>query len=133
MIIETANNWYPGEQLLDRDDRFTVKSVNLLAARARTAFFEYVTDPGDVATPGRIYRTLPYGPQLELFFIDMRSHRGAERREPCGRGEGIESRSEARSWPVAQAGARRRASATWKVICSDMPLGLDRGGWAGGL
>lgn len=36
---EVVNNWYPTEMLLD-DDRYKVKSVALLAARAKQAFLE---------------------------------------------------------------------------------------------
>lgn len=35
---ETRNNWYPGQIILN-DDRYTVKDVNLLAKRARQAFW----------------------------------------------------------------------------------------------
>lgn len=118
---ETVNNWYPGEQLLS-DDRYTVKSVDLLSARARTALFEYVPIRESLRTPGRIYRTLPYGPQLELFFIDMRSHRGPNAANRAG-GEGDPS-----LLGKSQLGWLKRSlkasSATWKVICSDMPIGL---------
>ncbi len=37
---EVLNNWYPTEQLAD--DRYKVKSVSLLAARARQAFMDYL-------------------------------------------------------------------------------------------
>ncbi len=118
---ETANNWYPGE-MLDSDDRFRVKSVNLLAARARTAFFEYLPIRESVSAPGRIYRKLSYGPQLDLFFIDMRSYRGPNAANRAG-GEGDPSLlgSAQIRWLKR---ALKGSHATWKVICSDMPLGL---------
>lgn len=36
---ETRNNWFPGQRL-DDDNRYTVKSCDLLAARAKRAFLE---------------------------------------------------------------------------------------------
>ncbi len=118
---ETANNWYPGE-VLDADDRFTVKSVNLLAARARTAFFEYLPIRESVSAPGRIYRKLSYGPQLDLFFIDMRSYRGPNAANRAG-GEGDPSLlgSAQLRWLKR---AMKGSTATWKIVCSDMPLSL---------
>ncbi len=50
---ETANNWYPGEQLLN-DDRYTVKSASLLAARGKRAFFEYLPIRANLTAPERI-------------------------------------------------------------------------------
>ncbi|MGH9766853.1 MAG: alkaline phosphatase D family protein, partial [Blastocatellia bacterium] len=37
---ETRNNWYPGQIL--EDDKYVVKSVDLLSARARRAFLDYM-------------------------------------------------------------------------------------------
>ena len=52
---EVRDNWYP-ERRLDGDTRYTVKSVALLAARARQAFLEYTPLPFDAGDPERIYR-----------------------------------------------------------------------------
>lgn len=118
---ETLNNWYPGKQL-DRDDRYQVKSASLLASRARTAFFEYLPIGETLTAPGRILRTISYGPLLELFCIDMRTFRGPNH------GRGPDGREDWRllgRWQVEWLKRRLQAStATWKVVCSDMPLGL---------
>lgn len=71
---EVTNNWYPGE-VLD-DPRYTVeRRVDVLAARARRAFFECLpireTQPAD----GRIYRVVHVGPLLDVFVLDMRTHK----------------------------------------------------------
>lgn len=66
---ETTNNWYPGERLVD-DDRYTVKSVSLLAARAKQAFFDYM--PIRQSAEQAINRQISYGPRLDLFFLDLR-------------------------------------------------------------
>jgi alkaline phosphatase D len=117
---ETRNNWYPG-QVID-DPRYTEKRIDVLAARARQAFTEYV--PIDHIRPdgtGRIYRKLSYGPLLELFVLDMRTYKdpntpGLET-TPDG---GILGRQQL-DWLKRELAASR---AVWKVIANDLPLGL---------
>jgi alkaline phosphatase D len=118
---ETLDNWYPTERL--DDARYRVRSVALLAARAKRAFLEYVPLRRDPTDPERIYRTLRYGSLLEVFVLDLRSYRGANstnRQEAAG--------PEASILGAAQLGwlkdALRRSRATWKVVASDMPIGL---------
>jgi alkaline phosphatase D len=116
---ETLNNWYPGK-ILD-DARYREKNVDLLAARARQAFFDCLPINGQASD--KIYRVLSHGPLLELFFLDLRTYRGINtpNRQSTPSGEtaylGREQLDELK---------RRLASsrATWKVMCSDMPLGL---------
>jgi phosphodiesterase/alkaline phosphatase D-like protein len=67
---EVTNNWYPGEIL--EDSRYTEKRVDVLAARARQAFHEWIPTPGG---SGPIYRTVPYGPLLDVFVLDMRTRK----------------------------------------------------------
>ncbi|QNE22220.1 alkaline phosphatase [Kribbella qitaiheensis] len=114
---ETLNNWYPGEILTD--DRYTEKRVNVLASRARKAFLEYLPM---VHTAGRdrIYRKVSYGPQLDVFCLDMRTYRGANP-APGVAGPVAMLGAEQAAWLVREAAASK---ATWKVIASDMPLGL---------
>ena len=114
---ETLNNWYPGEILTD--NRYTEKSVNVLASRARKAFLEYLPM---VQTVGRdrIYRKVSYGPLLDVFCLDMRTYRGANP-APGVAGPVAMLGAEQAAWLVREAAASK---ATWKVIASDMPLGL---------
>ncbi|GAA3793536.1 hypothetical protein GCM10022206_36940 [Streptomyces chiangmaiensis] len=53
---EVRNNWYPGEVISSSDPRYTEKSIDVLAARARRAFSEYfplsALQPGDRKRPG---------------------------------------------------------------------------------
>jgi alkaline phosphatase D len=118
---EVLNNWYPNEIL--EDARYREKSVALLAARAKQAFFDY--QPIRHTTDGllKVYRSVPYGPLLELFFLDLRSYRG----------DNSPNRQKEMSEATALMGIqqlrwlRRKLSqsqATWKVICCDMPIGL---------
>lgn len=73
---EVTNNWYPGEVLGDTggDSRYTVKDVDTLAARARQAFLEYMPISGS-----RIDRSLPYGPLVDVFALDLRPTAGPTR------------------------------------------------------
>lgn len=138
---ETTNNWYTGEILTD--ERYAQeKRVDVLAARARQAFGEnmpiadgYLAGRSgwyDLSEPKRrpnlkaegeplrIYRTIHRGAQLDIFCLDMRTYKGPN---PAAAQEN----------PVAMLGKEqvewlikelRASKATWKVIASDMPLGL---------
>ncbi|WP_069816997.1 alkaline phosphatase D family protein [Streptomyces sp. TP-A0874] len=117
---EVLNNWYPGE-ILD-DDRYTEKRVDVLAANARRAFGEYFP----LSTPrpdrgGRIYRVVRHGPLLDVFVLDMRTYRNAN-------SPGLQTADEQGILGAEQLGWLKRelsrSRALWKVIASDMPLGL---------
>ena len=58
---EVRDNWYPTRDLT-KDTRYTVKSMALLAARARQAFLEYNPVPVNADDSERIYRTVGFGP-----------------------------------------------------------------------
>ncbi|MGI8576148.1 MAG: alkaline phosphatase D family protein [Egibacteraceae bacterium] len=118
---ETLNNWYPGEVL--EDERYRVRNVNLLARRAKRAFHEYMPVREIAAEYGRIYRKVSYGPLLDVFFLDMRTYRGPNTentQDQRSRLTAILGRHQLR-WLQHSLLASR---ATWKVIASDMPLGL---------
>ena len=119
---EVVNNWYPG-LMLERDDRYTVKSASLLAARARQAMFEYVPLRRQMAAPERIYRNFAYGDLAEVFMLDLRSYRGANSPNTQGRlsAESALMGEEQTQWLLQ---ALKRSQATWKIIATDMPLGL---------
>lgn len=114
---ETLNNWYPGEILTD--DRYTEKRVNVLAQRAKKAFLEYLP----IAYQGgkeRIYRKVSYGPLLDVFCLDMRTYRGANP-APGVAGPVAMLGAEQAAWLVREVASSKAA---WKVIASDMPLGV---------
>ncbi|MDQ0095600.1 alkaline phosphatase D family protein [Paeniglutamicibacter psychrophenolicus] len=122
---ETVNNWYPGE--IFEDPRYTVREVDTLAARGRRAWQEYmpIADvralrPGTGFEAARIYRQVRRGPHLDVFALDMRSHKGPntaglETRQTALLGE------EQLQWLIR---SLRDSDATWKVIGNDLPLGL---------
>ncbi len=119
---ETRNNWFPGQMLTD-DDRYTVKSCNILAARAKQAFLDYTPIRFDANDPERIYRSFNYGSSLEIFMLDERSYRGPNtpNRQTTASNETAFLGSAQVRWLKNKL---QNSKATWKVIASDMPIGL---------
>ncbi|MFI6205995.1 alkaline phosphatase D family protein [Streptomyces sp. NPDC051041] len=120
---EVRNNWYPGQVIADTDTRYTEKSVDVLAARARRAFSEYypvsTLRPG--AREGRVYRVLRQGPLLDVFVLDMRTYRNANSAgDQTVDPQGILGREQL-EWLKRELS---RSRAVWKVIAADMPIGL---------
>ncbi len=117
-----VNNWSASKNLIS-DDRYSVKSVDLLSARAGRAFHEMTPIRYVPEELGRVYRRIAYGPHLDVFFIDLRSYRGPN-------SENVqEEASDATTILGAQqiAWLKRglaNSRATWKVIASDMPISL---------
>ncbi len=118
---ETVNNWYPNEIL--EDDRYTITNVALLAQRSNRAFLEMNPIRQSIEEPGRVYRKIAYGPNLDIFFLDMRTYRGDNSTNDQAEQGG----------PAAFLGRDQlnwlkrglaTSNATWKVIASDMPVGL---------
>lgn len=119
---EVVNNWSPAKDLTG-DDRYTEKSVHLLAARSGRAFHEMTPIRYTPAEPGRVYRKIAYGPMLDVFFLDLRSYRS-------GNNDGMQTEAsketilmgaEQIAWLKRELAASK---ATWKVIACDMPVGL---------
>ena len=123
---EVVNNWSSAKDLME-DDRYSEKSIHMLAARSARAFHEMTPVRMTPQEPGRVFRKINYGPMLDIFFLDMRSYRGpnSENMQP-------ELTDESRILGAQQIAWLKRelanSSATWKVIASDMPLGLVVGG-----
>ncbi|RDG35368.1 alkaline phosphatase D family protein [Streptomyces corynorhini] len=118
---EVRNNWYPG-QTLD-DERYTEKSVDVLAARASRAFQEYfpLSAPHARGEDRRVHRVIGHGPLLDVFVLDMRTYRNAN--SPGRQTDdttGILG-AEQLDWLKRELSKSR---AVWKVIAADMPLGL---------
>lgn len=114
---EVSNNWFPGEVIADaaRAGR-TERGIDVLAARARRAMLEHTPTLLDPSRP--LHRSVRWGPHLELFLLDGRTSRTANHPAPA----------EQAFLGAAQLAWLERAlassTATWKVIASDMPLGL---------
>jgi len=118
---EVVDNWYWEKRL--EDERYKEKSVALLAARGLRAFTEYLPVRRHPLERDRIYGSFRYGPSLEVFRIDLRSYRGPNtdgRETAPGPAAAILGPAQLR-W-LRQ--ALLASEATWKVIASDMPIGL---------
>ena len=117
---EVLDNWYPTEVLVNKP-KYTEKHVSVLSAHARQAFFDYLPLQGDAR--GKVYRNIPRGPLCELFFLDERSYRAANNanRQPTRSAATDFLGTNQLGWVKA---ALRKSRSVWKVICSDMPIGI---------
>src|SRR3984885_14075388 len=117
---EVTNNWSASKQL---PAAYKERNIALLAARAGRAFHEMYPMRESLNEPGRVYRTLNYGPHLDVFMLDERSYRGPN-------GPNLQTTYGPDSYfigPDQLAWLKRaltNSRATWKVIASDMPLSL---------
>lgn len=119
---DVIDNWSPATDL-SQDPRYKEKSIAKLAARAAQAFHEMTPISYFPEEPGRVYRRIPYGPLLDVFFVDLRSYRGAN-------GASLETGLTPQSriigetqmlWLKRELAASK---AVWKVIACDMPIGV---------
>jgi alkaline phosphatase D len=120
---EVTNNWSEAKDV-SGDGRYTEKNVPLLIARGTRAFLDYAPLRFHGADESeRVYRKIPYGKELELFIIDMRSYRGPNTAN-LQTSQGPETAflgKEQLDWLKSEL---KRSKAVWKVICADMPIGL---------
>jgi alkaline phosphatase D len=118
---EVTNNWSDSKVL---DARYTERNVQRLTANATRAFMEYAPMRwASQVESERIYRHLPYGRDLDVFVIDMRSYRGPNsynRQSQPSDATAILGRQQI-EWLKQKLAS---STATWKVIASDMPIGL---------
>jgi alkaline phosphatase D len=102
----------------------------------RRALREYwpIASPRD--EPHRLYRTVRYGADLELFILDTRQYR-SRNADPDGPAKTMLGAAQLK-WLLDGLGA---STATWKVIATSVPLSVPKGGgeavpgndgWAGG-
>ncbi len=119
---EVRDNWYP-TQVLGPQTPYQEKGVSVLAARARQAFLEHYPIALDGAAVPHIYRTIPFGPLVEVFALDMRTYRGANSPNlQAAAGADTAFMGPAQVQWLADALTRSRA--TWKIVAADMPLAL---------
>jgi alkaline phosphatase D len=117
---EVVNNWSASKEL---PAAYKVRDINLLVARASRAFHEMYPLRESIVEPGRVYRTIGYGPHLDVFMLDERSYRGPN-------GPNLQETYGPDAYflgPDQMAWLKRglkASKATWKVIASDMPLSL---------
>lgn len=99
----------------------------------RQALRDYwpIASPPD--DPNRLYRTVRYGADLELFILDTRQYR-SRNTDPDGPAKTMLG-TEQMQWLIE---GLTRSSATWKIIATSVPLSIPKGGpgysdgWASG-
>jgi alkaline phosphatase D len=119
---EVRDNWFH-DQVLPEQSPYTEKRVGVLAARARQAFLEHYPLTVARGADARIYRSLPFGPSIEIFALDMRSHRSANN-ENLQAAAGADTHLLGAQQARWLADALTRSKATWKIVAADMPLGV---------
>jgi len=107
---EVRNNWYPGQPL--EDARYIARSADGLVEPALRAFHDYTP----TLRAGPMYRVVRWGPLVDLFLLDGRSFRSPNEPAPSA----LLGATQA-AWLVR---ALRASTAVWKVIASDMPIGV---------
>lgn len=118
---EVVNNWSDGKEL---PSEYQEKRIGVLAANAAQAFLDYAPMRWHASPEaGRVYRRISYGPDLDVFVLDMRSYRGANsyNRQPAAGAETRFLGDAQLQWLKREL---RASHATWKAIASDMPIGL---------
>jgi alkaline phosphatase D len=113
---EVRNNWFPGEVVVDAARR--EKRIDAIAPHARQAMLEHTATLLDPSRP--LYRSVRWGPHLELFFLDGRTFRTPNHPVPASGAEAFLGAAQL-AWLE---GALTSSTATWKVIASNMPIGL---------
>jgi alkaline phosphatase D len=125
---ETVNNWSDSKQL---DARYVEKRVRALVAHSTRAFLDYAPMRWNSQLESeRIYRHIPYGRDLDVFVVDMRSYRGpngCNRETTLGPTTAFLGHAQI-EWLKDKL---EHSRATWKVIAADMPLGLVVGDGTG--
>ena len=119
---EVRDNWFH-DQVLPAQSPYTEKRVGVLAARARQAFLENYPVTMSRAAEARIYRSIPFGPSIEIFALDMRSYRSANN-ENLQMAAGPDTHLLGAQQVRWLADALTRSKATWKIVAADMPLGV---------
>lgn len=102
----------------------------------RQALREYWPIGTDSQDPHRLYRTVRFGADLELFILDTRQYR-SRNADPDGPHKTMLGAAQLR-WLLE---GLRTSTATWKAIATSVPLSIPKGGgeavpgndgWAGG-
>jgi alkaline phosphatase D len=118
---EVTNNWSDGKVL---DARYTETRVQTLTANATRAFLDYSPMRWHSQVESeRVYRHIPYGRDLDVFVLDMRTYRGPNsfnRQTQPGPDTAFLGPAQI-AWLKQKL---RESRATWKVIAADMPIGL---------
>jgi alkaline phosphatase D len=94
-----------------------------LAPTGLRAFRDYWAVDGPPDEPNRLYRRARWGRHIEVFILDTRQYRSANR-EPDGPAKSMLGHPQ-RAWLLNGLAA---SDATWKVVATPVPLGMFTGG-----
>jgi alkaline phosphatase D len=118
---EVTNNWSDSKVL---DARYTEQRIRTLVGNATRAFLDYSPMRWHSQIESeRVYRHVPYGRDLDVFVLDMRSYRGPNsfnRQTQPGADTAFLGTVQI-DWLKQKL---KESRATWKVIAADMPIGL---------
>lgn len=119
---EVVNNWFPGESLAgQKREGYTENDVNKLAGFASQAWQEWQPVLPSEAVDGRVYRKIPYGPELDVFVLDMRTYKDPNSNAwNTDSPEGILGAQQTQ-WLID---GLNSSSATWKVVANDLPISI---------
>jgi alkaline phosphatase D len=119
---EVVNNWFPGESLAGQDRKgYTETDVNKLTGFASQAWQEWQPVLPSEAVDGRLYRKIAYGPELDVFVLDMRSYKDPNPNAwSTNSPEGVLGVEQTR-WLIE---GLKASTATWKVVANDLPLSI---------
>jgi alkaline phosphatase D len=123
---EVVNNWSDSKDL-SGDPRYSEKDVPRLISHGTRAFLEYAPMRyAGVEETERVYRRVAYGKLLDVFVLDMRSYRAGNsfNRQTQPGPETAFLGEQQIAWLKKEL---QKSDAVWKVIASDMPLGLQVG------
>ncbi len=118
---EVTNNWSDSKVL---PAAYTEQRVQTLVGNATRAFLDYAPmRPFSAVESERVYRHIPYGRDLDVFVLDMRSYRGPNsfNRQPHAGDDTAFLGAAQLAWLKRKL---KDSCATWKVIAADMPIGL---------
>lgn len=120
---EVTNNWSASKDLT-ANSAYMEKRVQTLVARATKAFLDYAPMRSHTQDEAqRVYRRIPYGDDLDVFVLDMRSYRGPNSYNRQSKPSDATAFLGAEQIDWLKRGLRE-STATWKVIAADMPIGL---------
>ena len=123
------NTWDDHEIFDDfGQDRLIRQGKADLYQQGERAFYEYWPFSGPPEEPHRIYRKAQFGPHAELFILDTRSYRTAHEPNPNDPGKTPSMKSilgaAQKQWLLD---SLRASTATWKFICTSVPMAYPTG------
>ncbi len=121
---EVTDDWWPGrviDEARAKRLRYVSPQVDRLIVNGRRAFFDYSPIGEEIAQRRLLWRSINYGPLVEVFMLDQRSHRNPN--QIAGRSEmGSDAVLMGRAQVDWLKSALAQSMALWKVIASPLPL-----------